>query len=237
MRTTICLAMTLWAGLAVGDDTQPTTPKPVIIDAAVATAASVATTERSKTPSARPLHHHPTLFSMLQKSNYIRRYHGLAPHRMNPILCLAAQDHANYMARTGEFDHYVNDGPQHRARKYGFRTGVWENIAVNGNSVSYAFTQWVNSPPHFAALLEQQTTDAGFGYAVGRYGEGYFVCVYGASTGEAVSETEEQLAAKFAAEKPGAADNQAIRPVSATSEPKPAGSGVPASGEQPTTGG
>src|SRR5687768_4877679 len=42
----------------------------------------------------KPLHRHPTLLSMLRRNNEIRRRLGLAPHRINPALTKAAQDHA-----------------------------------------------------------------------------------------------------------------------------------------------
>jgi uncharacterized protein YkwD len=193
----------LWTAVSLAQDTAPATQQ----------------TSTEAAPQARPLHQHPTLFMMLQRSNLIRREQGLRPHRMNPILCRAAQDQAWYMARTGEFDHYVNDGPQWRARKYGFRSGVWEILAMNGNSMDGAFRQWVASPPHYEAMLEPETTDAGFGYAVTEDGWGYWVGVYGMSSGEAVSQSEEELAAMFAAERATAEKkDSAIKPASATSE-------------------
>src|SRR5215218_8375021 len=67
-----------------------------------------------------PLHRHPTLVAMLRRSNVIRRAVGLKPQRINPALTKAAQDHANYMAATGDFSHYTNGGYQYRAQKYGF---------------------------------------------------------------------------------------------------------------------
>ena len=217
MRALIFVTVALWAAAGVAQETAPSTQH----------SATQQTAATEPAPQARPLHRHPALFMMLQKSNHIRRHHGLRPHRMNPILCLAAQDQARYMARTGEFDHYVNDGPQWRARKYGFRSGVWEILAMNGNSMDGAFRQWVASPAHYEAMLERDTTDAGFGYAVSEDGWGYFVGVYGMSSGEAVSQSEEELAAMFAAEK-AAADkaaektaataDSAVQPASATSE-------------------
>lgn len=208
MRALIFMTVALWAAASVAQEAAPATHQ-------------TAATEPA--PKARPLHQHPALFMMLQKSNHIRRHNGLRPHRMNPILCLAAQDQARYMARTGEFDHYVNDGPQWRARKYGFRSGVWEILAMNGNSMDGAFRQWVASPAHYEAMLERDTTDAGFGYAVSEDGWGYFVGVYGMSSGEAVSQSEEDLAAMFAAEKSAAEKtattaDSAVQPASATSE-------------------
>jgi uncharacterized protein YkwD len=212
MRAMIFLTVAVLAAAAVAQEAAPAATNPSVNE--TATAASAASAPASKPSQARPLHQHPALFMMLQKSNAIRRQQGLAPHKMNPILCLAAQDHARYMARTGEFGHYVNDGPQLRARKYGFKSGVWEILAFNGNDLNYAFTQWIESPAHYAVMLEEGTTDAGFGYAVGRNGRGYWVGVYGTSSGEELCQSEENLAAMFAAEK--AASDRDVQPASAT---------------------
>jgi hypothetical protein len=184
----------------------------------------------------RPLHRHPTLFAMLVRNNNIRRRNGLRTHRMNPALAAAAQDHANYMARTGQFSHYTNLGPQGRANKYGFGGGVLENIATGGN-VDTAFGMWQGSGAHYASIVSN-TTDAGFGYAVGPNGATYFVGIYGTGSPGA-GETEEQIAksledekeaAKVAAEKTAAANDPNVKPASATLDPeqKPASEVKPA---------
>src|SRR5687768_5966348 len=76
-----------------------------------------AATQRPIVRKLRPLHEHPTLLGMLGRNNMIRSRMGLRPHRMNPALTRAAQDHANYMAATGSFSHYTNGGPQYRAQR------------------------------------------------------------------------------------------------------------------------
>jgi uncharacterized protein YkwD len=233
MRATIFLTVALWAAVVVAQEAAPVTAQESVNEATAMATAAAASAETPKAPQARPLHQHPALFMMLQKSNEIRRRQGLAPHKMNPILCLAAQDQARYMARTGEFDHYNNDGPQYRARKYGFKTGVWEILALNDNDMDRAFWQWVNSPAHYAAMLEEGTTDAGFGYAVNSEGWGYWVGVYGMSSGEAVSQSEDELAAMFAAEK--AANDPAVQPASATSDVKPAAEEAPSPAAEAVT--
>jgi hypothetical protein len=119
---------------------------------------------------------------------------------MNPALTAAAQDHANYMARTGQFSHYTNGGPQGRANRYGFGGGVRENIATGGN-IDTAFSMWTASGAHYASIVSG-TTDAGFGYAVGPNGATYFVGVYG--NGSTGSETEEQIAQALKEEKEAA---------------------------------
>jgi hypothetical protein len=196
------------------------------------------------TPAVRPLHRHPTLFGMLIRSNNIRRRAGLFPHRMNPALTAAAQDHANYMARTGQFSHYVNGGHQYRANKFGFRGGVRENIAMNGGGLDSAFGMWQASGAHYASIVSG-TTEAGFGYAVGPSGAVYYVGLYGTPpAGDAVGETEEEIAAcleeeekaaklaaeKAAAEKAAAENDPQVKPASATiaAEQKPASEVKPA---------
>jgi len=180
---------------------------------------------------------------MLVRNNNIRRRVGLRPHRMNPALAAAAQDHANYMARTGQFSHYTNLGPQGRANKYGFGGGVLENIATGGG-VDTAFSMWVASGAHYASMVSN-TTDAGFGYAVGPGGATYFVGIYGTgSTGETEQEIaqfledEKEAAAKAAAEKTAAENDPQVKPASATLDPeqKPASEAKPAAAAEFTEG-
>ena len=210
MRSTYWLAAMLCASIAVADDAA----KP-------AASGSDGNGTQKAASEARPLHRHPTLFGMLVRNNNIRRRVGLSPHRMNPALAAAAQDHANYMARTGQFSHYTNLGPQGRANKYGFGGGVRENIATGGG-IDNAFVMWQNSGAHYASIVSG-TTDAGFGYAVGPNGSTYFVGIYGVGSPGA-AETEEQIAkyleaekeaAKLAAEKTAAENDPNVKPASA----------------------
>ena len=127
-----------------------------------------------------PLHAHPAIVSMWQLNNELRRRVGLAPHRLSPELTKAAQDHAEYMARTGDFNHYSNRGPWGRARYWGYRGGVCENIAMGQTTVAAAFAAWQSSSGHWANLTSA-TRDAGFGFAISRGGTPYWVAVYGYS--------------------------------------------------------
>jgi hypothetical protein len=184
-RTAVWMAAVLCAPWALADDAAKT-----------ATTAQGSGTQAAS--QVRPLHRHPTLFGMLTRNNNMRRRVGLRPHRMNPALTAAAQDHANYMAKTGQFSHYANLGPTGRAQKYGFTGGVLENIATGGG-LDNAFAMWQASGAHYASIVSG-TTDAGFGYAIGPNGATYFVGVYGnASSGE--GETEEAIAQYLEAEK------------------------------------
>ena len=239
MRSTYWMLALLVASVALADDTK-TAPEG---GAAASVGGGAAAAADKSAPKARPLHRHPTLFGMLVRNNNLRRRAGLWPHRMNPALVAAAQDHANYMARTGQFSHYTNGGPQGRAYKYGFGGGVRENIATGGN-IDTAFSMWTASGAHYASIVSG-TTDAGFGYAVGANGSSYFVGLYGSGSPGA-GETEEQIAqalkeedeaAKVVAAKPvaeaekTAADiDPAVKPASAEVEAqqKPATEVTPA---------
>ncbi|MBM4001626.1 MAG: CAP domain-containing protein [Planctomycetes bacterium] len=125
-----------------------------------------------------PLHAHPTLVRMWERNNELRASVGLAPHRLSPELTKAAQDHAVYMARTGDFDHYGNGGPWARAARWGFTGGISENIAMGQGDVMGAFSAWQFSGGHWANLTSN-TTEAGFGHAVSANGTPYWVAVYG----------------------------------------------------------
>jgi hypothetical protein len=175
------------------------------------------------------LHRHPTLLGMLRRNNGVRRMVGLRPHRINPALTKAAQDHANYMAQTAQFSHYVNGGPQYRASKYGFKGGgVLENIAYGTTSIDGAFNMWQASPAHYASLASG-TTEAGFGYAIGPSGQTYWVSVYGnVAPGDVRGWTEEEVLNAIAADAKRKAEEQNAAHV------KPADSNVQqASGTEP----
>ncbi len=115
---------------------------------------------------------------MLERNNELRASVGLGPHRLSEELTKAAQDHAEYMSRTGEFSHYVNGGPSDRAARYGYEGSVRENIAMGYGSVHAAFAGWQSSGGHWASIVSG-TTDAGFGYAVSPGGTPYWVGLYG----------------------------------------------------------
>ncbi len=115
---------------------------------------------------------------MLQRNNELRASVGLPAHRLSAELTKAAQDHAEYMARTGAFSHYVNGGPSDRAARHGYQGSVRENIAMGYATVHAAFSGWQSSGGHWASIVSG-TTDAGFGYAVSPGGTPYWVGVYG----------------------------------------------------------
>src|SRR5687767_2482125 len=121
-----------------------------------------------------PLYQHPTMVTMLQRSNSIRGRVGLRSHRLNPALCQAAQNHANYMAQSGVFSHDTNGGYVYRARRFGFRGNVRENIGWNYANTEQVFAGWQSSGAHYAAIASPETTEAGFGVARSASGQTYW---------------------------------------------------------------
>jgi uncharacterized protein YkwD len=124
------------------------------------------------------LHEHPTIVSMLQENNRHRASVGLGPQRISPQLTMAAQDHANFMARTGSFSHYSNGGPAGRAQRYGYPYAAAENIAMGQRSVQEAFQSWRSSSGHWANITSG-ASEAGFGCAYSANGTCYWVGMYG----------------------------------------------------------
>ena len=200
---------------------------------------------QQKTQQPVPLHQHPTMVTMLQRSNGIRARVGLRGHRLNPALCQAAQNHAEYMASTGSFSHDTNGGYYGRARRFGFRGSVRENIGWNYANIDQAFAGWQGSGGHYAAIVSGETSDAGFGYARSPNGQTYWVSVYGAATAADSADAKaiiakdklaaEELAAKKAAEAEEAGDGSKVQPASAEVEVDAKKSDKPATKVEPMT--
>lgn len=128
---------------------------------------------------------HPTIVQMCACNNELRAEVGLPPQELSLELTRAAQDHARFMARTGNFSHHSNRGPSGRAAKFGFHGPMRENIAMGQRGIRSAFSSWRNSGGHWANITSR-TTHCGFGYAVGANGAGYWVAVYGDAQGKSV---------------------------------------------------
>lgn len=153
------------------------TEKTAAMPASASTNATTGTTEQTRAatiPSA--------IWHMLARNNSARTSRGMRPMILSNRLTAAAQNHANYMARTGGFSHYSNGGPQGRAAMYGFRGGVRENIAMGQPTVESAFSTWTASGAHYANMMSHSDV-AGFGYAVSANGQAYWVAVYGNNDG------------------------------------------------------
>jgi uncharacterized protein YkwD len=150
-------------------------------EAASTAASTAAKAETTKKAARCPLHEHPTILKMLKENNRVRAEYGLAAQKINAELTKACQDHANYMARTGDYNHGGNGGMMNRAWRYNYKGAVGGEILHAGPlTIGGAFQGWIWSPSHRAILLGR-TTEAGFGYAVSANGTPYWVGLYGDS--------------------------------------------------------
>ncbi|HID24645.1 MAG TPA: CAP domain-containing protein [Planctomycetaceae bacterium] len=104
---------------------------------------------------------HPVIQRLLKFHNEERARYGLPPLQLAPEMCLAAQEHATWMAETGYYMH--SNLP-------------WAEIIFAGPlSAREAVDGWIASPAHHSIMLSG--TEAGFGYMV-RDGQTYWVGVF-----------------------------------------------------------
>jgi uncharacterized protein YkwD len=127
---------------------------------------------------------------LLGRMNTLRSSLGLAPYSLNASLSAAAQDHAQWMADTGQIVHTRPDGstPRSRASAAGYGSGwVSENIFMGGRAgAGDAWNFWLNSPIHYAGLTNASYRDVGIGSASGASGR-TFVLVFGNPGGAPVA--------------------------------------------------
>ena len=101
---------------------------------------------------------HPMIKRMHQWNAYYRG--GTAP-KLDERLCRLAQQHANYMARTGDFNHGQND----------------QIIAYGTSRVGATFSMWMNSPGHRFWVMSNSRR-CGFGCQISANGTYYWVGCY-----------------------------------------------------------
>jgi uncharacterized protein YkwD len=112
--------------------------------------------------------------TLFNAANRDRAAAGLSPLKWDDALATAAHQHALLMAKSNTLSHQFPGEPpmQDRARQAGARfTMVAENVA-QGPSVAGLHTQWMNSPPHRANLLDPQLN--AIGISVVQSGSTYF---------------------------------------------------------------
>ena len=93
---------------------------------------------------------HPTILRLLELHNQERARVGLSPSKLNPVMCLAAQKHAVWMAETGWMSH---SGLPYR-----------ENIFMGVSTPEDATNGWIWSPAHHGNMLSG--SEVGFGYMI-----------------------------------------------------------------------
>jgi uncharacterized protein YkwD len=118
---------------------------------AASSVASFATESREKPVGEHDwLMKHPVILRLLEFHDEERARYRLPSLTLNTEMCLAAQNHAVWMAETGYYQH----------------SGLpWAEIIFNGPlSERAAVDGWINSPAHHSIMLSGM--EAGFGYMV-----------------------------------------------------------------------
>jgi uncharacterized protein YkwD len=112
---------------------------------------------------------------VLEGTNQFRRSHGRSPLKSEPRLTAAAQEFADYLARTDSFSHSA-DGrqPPQRAQAHGYDYCIVdENIDLEENPTGFTSSAlarsliqgWKNSPGHRRIMLDADVTEIGVGVA------------------------------------------------------------------------
>ncbi len=123
----------------------------------------------------------PSEHSLLNEINAYRSRKGRSAVHTNETLSNAAQNHANYMARTGNFSHRGEgrSTPAMRASKQGYKwTAIAENIAYGQTSVPEVVRTWANSWGHNKNMLGD-FQHIGIGIATDNRGRIYWVNMFG----------------------------------------------------------
>ncbi len=104
--------------------------------------------------------------------NATRKKFLLGELAADPRLQQAAQNHADYMAKTGKFGHEFGPDTQFpvRMQAVGFQGSAGENLGVGYGSIAEAIDGWLKSPKHREILLRQRYDRAGIAYAFNRSG-------------------------------------------------------------------
>lgn len=99
-----------------------------------------------------------------------RAQQGLGPVKTNPKLELAAERHAQDMARRGFFSHTGSNGSSlgQRAKRAGYRYClIAENIAKGQKSAGEAMQSWMASQGHRRNMLHRRVREVGVARAPG----------------------------------------------------------------------
>lgn len=110
--------------------------------------------------------------------NAYRARHGLGALSPSPTLDAAALWMSEDMAASGDLSHTDDQGrdPFQRMADFGYSmdTTAGENIACGNSSAQGTFTQWEDSPPHNANMLNASYQVIGIGRAASKTGCGWY---------------------------------------------------------------
>jgi uncharacterized protein YkwD len=182
-------------------DEQAAAPE-AVESAASPTPADTATPEGTPTPAATPTNtpsptpERPTIVPLPGMSspetqifvdhNQIRDLAGLPRLRTHDTLMAIARERAQIMASLGQMTHYNADGStvfgMMAVRGYSYVTGS-ENIHFNWGysshqSVHGAVEAWINSPSHYASMVNPNLGRIGIGIAQAADGTFYYSVVF-----------------------------------------------------------
>jgi hypothetical protein len=101
--------------------------------------------------------------TLLNAANRDRAAAGLAPLQWDAALAAAAHQHALLMAQRNALSHQFPGEPpmQDRARHAGARFSLIAENVAEGPSVPGLHTQWMNSVPHRANVLDRELNSIG----------------------------------------------------------------------------
>ncbi len=125
--------------------------------------------------------------SVVTLTNAERDRAGVATLQVSDKLTLAAQLHADQMARLGKLAHRLSRGlvprPEDRLAAVGYAwRAVAENIAFNQPHAAAVVASWLKTPAHRANILSPSLTETGVGSAPDALGRLYWVQMFGRPT-------------------------------------------------------
>ena len=144
----------------------------ITLAACTPTATSVPEVQRTSAGEAIDIASAGAQLSLLRAQNGIVR-----PLGYSPALQAAAESHAQYMNRTGNFSHRGAGGSrlQNRLRQAGYQfCRASENIAAGQTNLGRVLNDWMASRGHRANILDARVTQ----YGLARSGA-YWVVVFG----------------------------------------------------------
>lgn len=109
--------------------------------------------------------------TIIKDTNYERASMGVAQLKVSERLTEAAQKRAEYLAKTGQFDHLAGgSNSKVDVQKTGYNSKYWgENLAIFAKTPEVVVPAWINSPGHRKNLRNPKFNDVGIGIAQGEY--------------------------------------------------------------------
>ena len=139
--------------------------------------------------------------TLLNAANRDRAAAGLSQLQWDANLAAAAHEHALLMAQRNALSHQFPGEPpmQDRARHAGARFSLIAENVAEGPSIPGLHTQWMNSAPHRANLLDRELSSIGI--SVVQSGNVYFAVedFSAAVLSSSLEEQEQQVASQLAA--------------------------------------